>query len=284
MYPFCHTFDDKIYIIYNTTGEKEMKNNTLEITVDCKVYQVVQIIDKYDEESTAYICRKDDKYGVFNQHEEEMIIPFEYDNITYMYEGVYLLSKSGKMGLLHLEYCYDDARNCYYNNRIAIPCEYDYIKKLNSYGPAYILQKNTLDGISVQAYLPWVTRTTEEYTSCRYFEDDYLELIREDKRVLIDVTTGDVVSNDKACHTFAVYNTVDGAVIHELKEPDSNRILFIKNAFDDPGIPDQKYVIEFNGEFQVTYKGDSCCYPIAHQFKLVHTDGSTTILITEDLK
>ena len=186
--------------------------------------------------------------------------------------------------MIHLEYCYDDARNYYYNNRIAIPCEYDYIKTINPYGSAYILQKNTLDGISVQAYLPWVTRTTEEYTSYRYFEDDYLELIRDDKRVLIDATTGDVVSNDKGCRTFAVYNTADGAVIHELKEPDSNRILFIKNAFDDPDIPDQRYVIEFKGGFQVTYKEDSCRYPIAYQFKLVHPDGSTTILTTEDLK
>ncbi len=254
-----------------------MNNNTLEITVDGKDYQVVRIIE-YTEESTMYICQNGGKYGVFNQHEEEMIIPFEYDNITYMYEGVYLLSKAGKMGLIHLEYCYDDARNCYYNNRIAIPCEYDYIKKLNLYDPAYILQKNTLDGISVQVYLPWVTRTTEEYTSYRYFEEDYLELIREDKRVLIDVTTGDVISNEKACRTFAVYNTADGVVIHELKESDSNRVLFIKNSFDDPDIPDQKYVIEFKGEFQVTYKEDSCGYPIAHQFKLVHPDSSTTTL------
>lgn len=80
-----------------------MKNSNLEIMVDgCKCC-IVRIINTNDylpseKENIVYICLKNGKYGIFSLEKEEMIIPFEYDNITYAEDGIYLLIKGGKMG------------------------------------------------------------------------------------------------------------------------------------------------------------------------------------------
>lgn len=266
-----------------------MKNSNLEIMVDgCKCC-IVRIINTNDylpseKENIVYICLKNGKYGIFSLEKEEMIIPFEYDNITYAEDGIYLLIKGGKMGLAHLEFNYCEGKVVFCNKKLITPCEYDFIHTLNSYGKAYVLQKNTLERISVQVYLPWVSRLTEEYERYRYLDEGFIELNRENKRVLIDDSTGDVITDDPDYFTYTAYKTASGNVILDFKYFNEYRLIFIRSYFEDPEIPDQKTIVDFEGDLYVTFEEDECGFPIGTLFKIVHPDGSTTILNNEGIK
>ena len=142
-----------------------MNNNTLEITVDGKVYKVVQIIKAidfcpYDDQEFAYISEKDGKLGVFSLERKALLAEFEYDNITYADNGIYIVIRNSKMGLIHPAYTEDDF---YYDLQVEIPCEYDFIHTLGAYGENFILQKNELYGNTVCAYLSEPKILTEEY-------------------------------------------------------------------------------------------------------------------------
>ena len=175
-----------------------LKNNTLEITVDGISYRVVQIIRSldfypYDGLEIAYISEKDGKLGVFSQTQEEMLIDFEYDNITYAGNGIYIVIRNSKMGLIHPAYTDYDF---YYDLQVEIPCEYDFIHTLGAYGRNFILQKNELYGNTVCAYLSEPRIFTEEYDHYRYFSEGFIELWRPNERILIDTYTGKKITDD----------------------------------------------------------------------------------------
>ena len=141
-----------------------------------------------------------------------------------------------------------------------------------------------LDSSSVKVYLPQVTRLTEEYDRCHYFNEGLVELQRPDKRVLLDSHTGNVINEDIGYNTFGTYNTSVGFVIQDFKFPRTYRLIFIRDCFDEPDIPDQKRIIEFDGDFSVIFEDDECEYPLAKQFKIIHSDGSITMLNNEGIE
>ena len=263
-----------------------MKNNTLEITVDGKVYKVVQIIKSidffpYDNQNFAYISEKNGKMGVFSQEQELMLAEFEYDNITYAGNGVYIVIKNNKMGLIHP--AYTDYDFCY-NLQMEIPGEYDFIHTLGSYGKNFILQKNKLDGIAVCAYLSEPRYLTEEYDSYRYFREGFIELRRPNERILIDTYTGNVITDDPKGRVFNLYPTATGTVIQEFLENDKYRLTFICEYFGNPIFQARTKTIDYEGELYVTYEEDECGYPIAKKFKIIYTDGSIKFFNNKGLK
>lgn len=133
-------------------------------------------------------------------------------------------------------------------------------------------------------YLPWVSRLTEEYERYRYLDEGFIELNRENKRVLIDDSTGDVITDDPDYFTYTAYKTASGNVILDFKYFNEYRLIFIRSYFEDPEIPDQKTIVDFEGDLYVTFEEDECGFPIGTLFKIVHPDGSTTILNNEGIK
>ncbi len=251
-------------------------NNNLEITVDSVSYRVVQIIKSidffpYDNQNFAYISEKNGKMGVFSQEQELMLAEFEYDNITYAGNGVYIVIKNNKMGLIHP--AYTDYDFCY-NLQMEIPGEYDFIHTLGSYGKNFILQKNKLDGIAVCAYLSEPRYLTEEYDSYRYFREGFIELRHPNERIVIDTYTGNIITDDPKGRVFNMYQTAAGTVIQEFFEEDKYRLTFICEYFGNTIFQDCTKIIDFEGELSVTYEEDECGYPIAKQFKIIYPDGS----------
>ncbi len=257
-----------------------MKNNTLEITVDGVSYRVVQIIKSldfypYGDQEFAYISEKDGKMGVFSQTQEEMLIEFEYDNITYTGNGVYIVIKNNKMGLIHPAYTEDDF---YYDLQVEIPCEYDFIHTLGAYGRNFILQKTELNGITVCAYLSEPRYLTEEYDCYRYFKEGYIELRRPDKKELLDTYTGETLTDDPAYLVFNIYETAKGVVIEEFAQKlNQYRLTFIREYFGNPIIiiKDKTKTIDFEGELCVTYEEDECGYPLGKLFRIEYPDGTS---------
>lgn len=253
-----------------------MNNNTLEITVDDKTYHVVQIIKSrdfcpYDDQEFAYISEKDGKLGVFSQEREELLAEFEYDNITYAGNGIFIVIQNSKMGLIHPAYTEDDF---YYDLQVEIPCEYDFIHTLGAYGRNFILQKNELNGITVCAYLSEPRIFTEEYDHYRYFSEGFIELWRPNERILIDTYTGNIITDDPKGRVFNMYQTAAGTVIQEFLEKDKYRLTFICEYFGNPIFQAGTKIIDYEGELFVTYEEDECGYPIAKQFKIIYPDGS----------
>lgn len=253
-----------------------MNNNTLEITVDGKVYKVVQIIRNldfypYDGLELTYISEKDGKLGIFSLEWEALLAEFEYDNITYADNGIYIVIRNSKMGLIHPAYTEDDF---YYDLQVEIPCEYDFIHTLGAYGRNFILQKNELNGFTVCAYLSEPKILTEEYDHYRYFSEGFIELWRPNERIVIDTYTGKKIIDDPKGRVFNVYSTASGTVIQEFLEEDKYRLTFICEYFGNPIIQDKTKIIDYEGELSVTYEEDECGYPIAKQFKIIYPDGS----------
>ncbi len=269
-------FSDKMLLVILDTRKNLVQQN----------YQVMHTVifseglpDFFNGREVCYIAQSDSHYGVLD-YNGSIIIPFEYDNITYTNFNIFRLMKHGKMGLVHFEHDYDKANDTYRNIKIEIPCEYDYISTLNACS-AFELKKYSLDSSSVKVYLPLVTKLTEEYEHCHYFNEGVLELHRPDKRVLLDDQTGNVINEDIDYITCGIYNTTVGFIIQDFKFPNTYRLIFIRNCFEEPDIPDQKRTIDFDGDFYVTFEDDECGYPLAKQFKIVHKDGNTTILNNE---
>lgn len=257
-----------------------MKNNNLEITIDGVSYRVVQIIKSidfwpYDQQDFTYISEKDGKMGVFSQTQEEMLVEFEYDNITYAGNGVYIVIKNNKMGLIQPAYTEDEI---YDDLQVEIPCEYDFIHTLGAYGKSFILQKNDLDGITVCAYLSEPRIFTEEYDHYHYFNEGFIELWRPNERIVIDTYTGNIITDDPKGRVFNMYQTAAGTVIQEFLEKDKYRLTFISEYFGNPIILDKTKIIDFEGEIYVTYEEDECGYPLGKMFRLEHPDGCTTTL------
>ncbi|MBR2883670.1 MAG: hypothetical protein IKB93_02650 [Clostridia bacterium] len=253
------------------------ENNTLEITVDGKVYKVVQIIKSinffpYDNQNFAYISEKNGKMGVFSQEQELMLAEFEYDNITYAGNGVYIVIKNNKMGLIHP--AYTDYDFCY-NLQMEIPGEYDFIHTLGSYGKNFILQKNKLDGIAVCAYLSEPRYLTDEYDSYRYFREGFIELRRPNERILIDTYTGNVITDDPKGRVFNLYPTATGTVIQEFLENDKYRLTFICEYFGNPIFQAKTKTIDYEGGLYVTYEEVECGYPLGELFRIERPDGKT---------
>lgn len=254
-----------------------MNNNTLEITVDGINYRVVQIIKAidfcpYDDQEFAYISEKDGKLGVFSQTQEEMLIDFEYDNITYAGNGIYIVIRNSKMGLIHPAYTEDDF---YYDLQVEIPCEYDFIHTLDAYGRNFILQKNELNGITVCAYMSEPRIFTEEYEHYRYFSEDFIELWRPNERIVIDTYIGNIIIDDPKGRVFNVYSTAAGTVIQEFLENDKYRLTFICEYFGNPIIQGKTKIIDYEGELYVTYEEDECGYPLGELFRIERPDGKT---------
>lgn len=254
-----------------------MEDNNLEITVDGKVYKVVQIIKSidffpYDNQNFAYISEKNGKMGVFSQTQEEMLIYFEYDNITYAGNGIYIVIRNSKMGLIHP--AYTDYDFCY-NLQMEIPGEYDFIHTLGSYGKNFILQNNKLDGIAVCAYLSEPRILTDEYDHYRYFSEGFIELWRPNERIVIDTYTGNIITDDPKGRVFNVYSTAAGTVIQEFLEEDKYRLTFICEYFGNTIFQDCTKIIDFEGELSVTYEEDECGYPLGELFRIERPDGKT---------
>lgn len=254
-----------------------MKNNTLEITVDGKVYKVVQIIKSidffpYDNQNFAYISEKNGKMGVFSQEQELMLAEFEYDNLTYAGNGIYIVIQNSKMGLIHPAYTEDDF---YYDLQVETPCEYDFIHTLGTYGRNFILQKNELNGITVCAYLSEPRIFTEEYEHYRYFSEGFIELWRPNERIVIDTYTGNIITDDPKGRVFNVYSTAAGTVIQEFLEKDKYRLTFICEYFGNPIFQAGTKTIYYEGELYVTYEEDECGYPLGELFRIERPDGKT---------
>ncbi len=273
-------FSDKMLLVILDTRKNLANQN----------YQIIHTVIRseglpeylFNGTEIYYIALKNNRYGLLN-FEGSIIIPFEYDNITYTNFNIFRLVKHGKMGLVHFEHDYDKATDTYRDIKIEIPCEYDYISTINACS-AFELKKYLLDSSSVKVYLPLVTRLTEEYEHCHYFNEGILELHRTDKRILLDDQTGNVINEDIEYFTCGIYNTAVGFVIQDFKFPHTYRLIFIRNCFEEPDIPDQKRIIDFDGDFSVIFEDDECSYPLIKQFKIVDNDGNTTILNNEGFK
>lgn len=255
------------------------ENNNLEITVDGVNYRVVQMIEsfdtRYENKDFDYISEKDGKMGVFSGAQETMLIDFEYDNITYAGNGIYIVIKNNKMGLVHPPYIED---GFYYDNlQVEIPCEYDFIHTLNSYGKCFVLQKNEVDGPTVCAYLAETRYLTETYDRYRYFKEGYIELWDSVKRELLDTYTAKTLADDTGYFVYEIYQTSAGIVIEEFAhESDRHRLIFIREYFGKYIIIKKLKAICFDGELNVIYEENDCNYPLAKLFRIEYSDGTST--------
>ena len=265
-----------------------MKNDNLEITIDGVNYRVIQTIKNtefwwYDYQNFAYISEKNGKMGVFSQWQEKMLIEFEYDNITYAGNGIYIVIKNNKMGLIHPAYIEDDF---YYDNlQVEIPCEYDFIHTLNAHGKCFVLQKNEIGGPAVCAYLAERRHLTKTFDRYQYFKEGYIELWDSVKRELLDTYTAETLADDTGYFVYEIYQTAAGIVIEEFAhDSEQRRLVFIREYFDDTITQDCTKVIDFDGELYVAFEEDECGYPLAKLFRIEYSDGTSTAFDNQGLE
>ena len=141
----------------------------------------------------------DDKYGVID-NEGNVIVPFEYDNITRIGYELLQTSNGGKVGLVHIENDQDEfdilvgmpeAGRFFVSN--IIPCEYDYVDSFLKEGVVF-LENYHHSGREIRAYFTFTRKLTED-VFCGYHiidkEEDLVNLYGHGMVYLYDIYTGE---------------------------------------------------------------------------------------------
>ena len=178
-------------------------------------------------EKTHYIivCEKNKKYGIIDQ-DARIFIPFVFDNISIIGFGMLLVSKGGKVGLLHIEQ--DDYGQ--FGLRKFIVCLYDIIDTPNG-DNVFFLRKYQGNSIVVRAYLRCPSVITAEYSNEIFVPNwisgnDYLEMSSNGESTLFDTTTGKVVTEYGNFITVGGYPVGLGIVLHQISSK-NERLLYI---------------------------------------------------------
>lgn len=126
-----------------------------------------------DEENIGIcIARKDGKYGVVTEA-DDVLLDFEYDNISMAGFNLYLLIQSGKMGVLHIRRTDEDAEQKFEIARV-VPCAYDFIIFPKNGESFVILRKDSEKASSVQIYYTHTNIISEPYWRIEYNDRDYI--------------------------------------------------------------------------------------------------------------
>ena len=156
--------------------------------------------DKSDEMHHIIIGSINGKYGI-KDNENNILLPFEYDNITRTDLEVLQICKSGKLGLVRIEtdflesdYLLGIQDRGRFSIENIIPCEFDSIFRLND--SLILLYNYHHTGQKIWAYFVCADKLTE----CYYLgydmvdEKEYLiNMYRNGKAYLIDYRTGHIL-------------------------------------------------------------------------------------------
>ena len=183
----------------------------------------------YDEkvENTNYImvCEINKKYGIIDQ-DEKIFIPFVFDNISIIGIGMLLVSKGGKVGLLHIEP--DEYGR--FGLRKFIVCLYDIIDTPNG-DDVFFLRQYQGNSMVVRAYLCGPSVITNEYSNGIFVPNwvsgnDYLEMSSNGESTLFDTATGKVVAKYGNFITVGGYPVGVGIVLHQIYSG-TERLLYV---------------------------------------------------------
>ncbi|MBR3865194.1 MAG: hypothetical protein IKM67_00610, partial [Clostridia bacterium] len=106
--------------------------------------------------------------------------------------GIYLLIKSGKMGLAHLEKPYMQPYAPFTVEKL-IPCEYDRISSPYHEG-IVILEKDSNRGLEVAVYLSHVGVITPPFSNYHLLDRRLIQLSKKGARMLVDAKTGKMIT------------------------------------------------------------------------------------------
>lgn len=186
--------------------------------------------------SCLYIMKEHGRYGIMTDT-AELFLSFEYDNITALDFGLWLLAKKGRMGLLHLGKRKETGE--LYTVRL-IPCKYDHISAPYREGPV-LLHRYSEGKPAVWAYLPKPGIVTEKYYSVgttQVGDRIFVYMNRAGKDVLIDADTGKTLAESEDYFTIGVWKGKDGFVVQQFDDEES-RLLYITD--------DESKEINFSG-------------------------------------
>lgn len=203
----------------------------------------------FDEEhkseySSVIIYEENGKYGIAND-KGEILLPFEYDNITVFGFGLLLLVKKGKMGILHIKRGFYEPQEEFKIAKI-IPCEYDRITS-PYHEEIVIMEKDTMYGMEVNLYFTYTEEITESYCECNMLSRDIIEVRSAEERHIYDARTGEIFfTTDKERFAHLVFE-VSGGTAEKYNEHNYNETdLIIYDSYDMKN--DLSCFIYYNGE------------------------------------
>lgn len=144
---------------------------------------------KHDYLTIAFV---DDKYGIVDES-EHALIPFEYDYISAISTGLFLLIKDGKCGIAYFEQFYDHV-NKQSNIQLIkmIECNFDIITTLGS-SHGIILRKDGEFKNELQAFFTNPKSLTEIYNDYEIIGKEYLVLRKDTIYSLYSMITGEMI-------------------------------------------------------------------------------------------
>ena len=222
--------------------------------------------DNPNEKKTCLcIAQRKGKYGILAE-DDDIFLPFEYDNITMIGFSLYLLIKGGKMGLLHAarpSLCEDQP----FDLKSLIPCEYDLITTPKNGESFVFLRKDQEKDSLMQAYFIDTCTISEPFWREEYNDRDYLIITELDHRTekifhksgkCLYTTEG----SEKATMLCSIYETYYGTVFVDVKEDESvSLVLAEKKKREDCDFCEDDYYYELTGIVK-TSNFDSYVRPI----------------------
>lgn len=197
-----------------------------------------------NEYSSIIIYEEDGKYGVTNNN-GEMVLPFEYDNITVLGFGLLLLVQQGKMGILHVKRDLDEPQKEFEIAKI-IPCEYDRISS-PYHEEIVIMEKDTMYGMEIKLYFTYTEEITDSYCGYTLLNRDVIEVKSATSRHIYDARNGKIFfTSDKQRFANLVFEVNGGTAKEYNKHNYEKTDLIIYDTYDIKN--DLSCFIYYNGE------------------------------------
>lgn len=178
---------------------------------------LIERLDVYTEDAEdehLSIVEEDGKYGVLDTN-ENLMIPFEYDNIFASMPGVMTGIQNGKSGVF--AFIPDGV--------ICTDCVYDMVK----YHENYIVLENRK---GVRVFLLGAGKLTDSMDYVADLNESYIEMYKDDTRTLIDTRDGEIICDDPRFEASDIFTTENGIVIYEIGE-DECRLVFVDEYSDE---------------------------------------------------
>lgn len=205
-YAAFRTFNDKMGLI-DTLGNVIIKPKYSYINNKKELKNVFE---------AAITVNKKYKRG-FIDLQENIKIPFEYDDLYYLGNNLVNVSKNNKTGVVNLE------------NKVVLPLKYDYVREQN--GILFVQTNNTIDLFNFQGK----QITNFKAADIEYFKFNKSIVTLQNKNTLVIDTLGNVILNSIKNHQFEEIITSDSYIIRDI-------------------ISKKKGVIKSNGQYQIECK------------------------------
>lgn len=182
--------------------------------------------------SCIHIANINGKYGIVHAESNDILVPFEYDNISMAGFQLYLLIKNGKMGIVHI-YCNFCEEHLAFKLLKLIPCEYDYISFPNNGESFVLMRKDYSETSSFDIYFPKANVVKKSFWRDEYNDRDYIVITGKDhltqkvfnsygKELLV------IPAKNEMLPIYGVFETELGTVFIVLREDNSGELIILR--------------------------------------------------------